>query len=218
VSAASVLPSKMTNYECPRCGHELRDFQSSGFCEGCGQRLVVGEDGTKSKRGLSITVLEVIAFAFAFIAKANGANVIATFFVFMVVSFVGFGLIVLWQRAVKPTGVRLREAGLVGIGHDMGDKVAEVMKPILYGKQGKLADEIRSHIITNHVNPARSRKQGELSLRAGDIHRELSLKNRMPAVCGVLGGEKLQQEAHIMRIATSGPIPSATAEFRFKIL
>jgi len=208
----------MTNYSCPRCGHELRDFQSSGFCEGCGQRLVVSEYEAKGTRGLSVTLLEVVAFAFAFIAKANGANVVATFFVFIVVSLVGVGLMILWQRAVKPTGVRFREAGLVGVGQDIGDKVSAVMKPVLYGKQWRLADEIRSHIITNHVNPARSRTQGELALRAGDIHRELSLKNRMPAVCGVLGGEKLQQEAHIVRIGTSGPIPSATAEFRFKIL
>ena len=208
----------MTDYTCPRCSHELRGFQSSGFCEGCGQWLVVDEDETESRKGLSITLVEVVAFAFAFIAKTNGANAIATFFVFMVVSLVGFGLMVLWQRAVKPTGVRLREAGLVGVGQDMGKKVTAVIKPILYGKQGNLADEIRGHIVTKHVNPARSGKQGELSLRAGDIHRELGLKNRMPAVCGVLGGEKLQQEAHIVRIATSGPIPSATAEFRFKIL
>jgi hypothetical protein len=167
---------------------------------------------------LSITVWEVVAFAFALIAKSNGANVIATFLVFMVVSLIGVGVTIVWERAVKPTGARLREEGLVGVGQAMEEKVVAVVKPILYGKQGKLADEIRSHIIANHVDPARARKQAELSLRAGDIHRELSLKDRMPAVCSALGSERFQQESRIVLIERSGPHASSTSEFRFKIL
>jgi hypothetical protein len=155
---------------------------------------------------------------FALIAKFNGAEPIGVVVVFLVVSLIGVGVTIVWERAVKPTGARLREEGLVGVGKTVEQKVAEAMKPILYGKHGKLSDEIRGHVKTKHINPARTRKQVEVSLRAGDIHRELNLQDRMPAVCSVLGSQRLQQESGVALIARSGPQMSSTSEFRFKIL
>lgn len=68
------------------------------------------------------------------------------------------------------------------------------------------------------MTPARTRRQSELSLRAGDIHREMGLNNRMPAVVSVLGSKRLQQESGIVLVARSGPQTSSTSEFKFKVI
>jgi hypothetical protein len=122
----------VSDYLCPHCGHELHGFGSSGFCEGCGKWLVLSDRDRTSKTGLSITIWELVAFTLAFIAKANGAETLGAFVVFMLVSLVGIGLTIVWQRAVKPTGTRLREEGLVGLGKTVESKVVRVLEPILY--------------------------------------------------------------------------------------
>lgn len=44
------------------------------------------------------------------------------------------------------------------------------------------SDEVREHVILRQVHPARSAGLMELTLRAGDIHREFAYANTMPAV------------------------------------
>ena len=77
----------------------------------------------------------------------------------------------------------------------------------------KLSNQIRNHIIKNHMKPARKNNRNELTIRAGDIHEELGYSNRMPAVCSVLGSNKLQNEAHIQLAKREGPHNGANARF-----
>jgi len=82
----------------------------------------------------------------------------------------------------------------------------------------EVAVAIRLHVITKHIEPARASGAKELTLRAGDLHKELNFKNRMPAVCSVLGSKRLEAEARVHRTSTSGPHNSSTTRFTYTIL
>jgi 5-methylcytosine-specific restriction protein B len=82
----------------------------------------------------------------------------------------------------------------------------------------EIAVAIRQHVITRHFEPARASGAKELTLRAGDLHKELNYKNRMPAVCSVLGSKRLETEARVHRTSTNGPHNSSTTRFTFTIL
>jgi 5-methylcytosine-specific restriction protein B len=82
----------------------------------------------------------------------------------------------------------------------------------------EVAGAIRAHVITKHFEPARVSEAKVLTLRAGDVHKELRYKNRMPAVCSVLGSKRLETEARVHRTSTSGPHQSSTTCFTYTIL
>jgi 5-methylcytosine-specific restriction protein B len=82
----------------------------------------------------------------------------------------------------------------------------------------EIAVAIRQHVITKHFEPARASGAIELTLRAGDLHKELNYKNRMPAICSVLGSKRLETEARVHKTSTSGPHNSTTTRFTFAIL
>lgn len=50
----------------------------------------------------------------------------------------------------------------------------------------KKADLIRDYCIKTRIEPARLKNEKIVSIRAGDIHTEMKLKNNMLAVCGAL--------------------------------
>jgi len=80
-----------------------------------------------------------------------------------------------------------------------------------------VAAEIRQHIISKHTEPARASDAKQLTLHAGDIHKELKYKNRMPAVCSVQGSNRFEIEARVHRTSTSGRIkvPRQNSRTRF---
>ena len=80
------------------------------------------------------------------------------------------------------------------------------------------AIEIRGHVIKNHFEPARAAQKTEITLRAGDIHKELYLTDRMPAVCSVLGSNRLEREARAKRLKVEGPHNGANALFTYEVL
>jgi 5-methylcytosine-specific restriction enzyme B len=80
------------------------------------------------------------------------------------------------------------------------------------------ADEIRGHVIRKHFEPARAAEKKELTLCAGDIHKELNLEQRMPAVCSVLGSNRLERVARVKRLKMEGPHNGANALFTYEVL
>ena len=54
------------------------------------------------------------------------------------------------------------------------------------------ADRIRKHLIANHIEPARRRNEATLTIRAGDVHKELGLSNQLSNVCQAIEGKKLR--------------------------
>jgi hypothetical protein len=80
------------------------------------------------------------------------------------------------------------------------------------------AYEIRKHVIRTHFETARAAKKTEITLRAGDVHKELGLDQRMPAVCSVLGSNRLEREARVKRLKTAGPHNGSNALFTYDVL
>jgi 5-methylcytosine-specific restriction enzyme B len=79
------------------------------------------------------------------------------------------------------------------------------------------SSEIRSHLIRDHVEPARARGDYTVTIRAGDVVREVSSGTAIPAVCGVLGSDTFEREARVQRLAIDGPVPGATTLFVYKL-
>ena len=53
-----------------------------------------------------------------------------------------------------------------------------------------LVDDIRRHVFYHYIKPAIDEGRKSITLRAGVIHSELNLRNRVPAVCNALGSNK----------------------------
>jgi hypothetical protein len=81
-----------------------------------------------------------------------------------------------------------------------------------------LAEQIREFVYKRLVSPARNAGRLEIEVRAGDVHRSMGLKDRMPAVCSALG-PKFERQCRVKLIDRRGP-PSgrgANVFFRFQI-
>jgi len=85
------------------------------------------------------------------------------------------------------------------------------------GKGICFADEVRQHCIENIVEPARRAGKKEIEIRAGDIHKTMAYRSRMPLVCSALGAKKFEEIAKVERVSITGPSNGANAVFRFKI-
>ena len=81
-----------------------------------------------------------------------------------------------------------------------------------------LADRIRANARARHIEPARHAGRKTVTLRAGDIVRDMGLNNRTPAVCSALGSKLFLHEAGLRLVERIGPRQSTTTEFRFEIL
>ena len=77
-----------------------------------------------------------------------------------------------------------------------------------------LADRIREFVYKRLIVPARNAGRLEIEVRAGDVHRNMGLKDRMPAVCAALG-PKFEQQYPVRRISRDGPKAGANVYFRF---
>lgn len=76
------------------------------------------------------------------------------------------------------------------------------------------SESIRKYLRENYVTPARRRGDYTVTVRAGDVAKELFA--HIPAVCGVLGSDLFEQEMRIKRIAVDGPVPGGSTLFVFR--
>lgn len=60
-----------------------------------------------------------------------------------------------------------------------------------------IADDIRKYIQSDYVEPARLRGEKSIEISSLDVHNNLGLSDRMPNVCQVLRGKKLQNLCNI---------------------
>ena len=79
------------------------------------------------------------------------------------------------------------------------------------------AEDIRRYIITHHIAPARTAGREEVSIRLGDIRREMGLTNPLQSVRSVLGTELFQHEAGVELLAPIDPRAGADTYCRFRI-
>ena len=81
-----------------------------------------------------------------------------------------------------------------------------------------LADEIRDFVQKYYIQPAQKRGEKRITIRAGDIHREMGLADRMPAVCGAIGTRMFEKLCEVRLIERIGPTQGANVFFTFEIL
>ena len=79
------------------------------------------------------------------------------------------------------------------------------------------SERVRKHVKRKHVDPAKKAGKKSLSLRAGDIHRELGFTRRIPVVCSALRSSKLQKNCDIELTYVSGPNNSTTTTFTYQL-
>jgi hypothetical protein len=72
-------------------------------------------------------------------------------------------------------------------------------------EQALNASSIRNYLRVRYFEPARRRRESLVTLRAGDIHRELGLRNRVPNVCQVMESKLLEKEARVKVSSRQGP-------------
>ena len=85
------------------------------------------------------------------------------------------------------------------------------------GEIMSLADQIRTHVIKAYVKPGRKAGNSTIKITAKEVHTDLGLKSRYPAVCSALDGDKFKDQADVMLRSRSGPQQSSTAAWIFEI-
>lgn len=79
------------------------------------------------------------------------------------------------------------------------------------------SDRVRDHVKRKYVDPAKKDDKKSLSIRAGDIHKELGFTRRIPVVCSALRSRKLQKNCDIELTWVGGPNNSTTTTFAYKL-
>jgi hypothetical protein len=80
------------------------------------------------------------------------------------------------------------------------------------------ANDVRDYCIENIVEPARSNGKNKIKIRAGDIHKSMKYKDRMPLVCSALGTKIFEKQARVKRLSVEGPTNGANCILEFEIL
>ena len=83
-----------------------------------------------------------------------------------------------------------------------------------------LAEVVRQEVIDHWFAPARNRGEREVTVVSGDVHKQLGLQNRHPAVCSALTyrRDEFAQRANVELIRVVGKNPSNTTEFVYRLL
>jgi hypothetical protein len=79
------------------------------------------------------------------------------------------------------------------------------------------ADRIRQFAYDHYVAPARRDGLAEITIRAGDVHRDMRLANTLPAVCSAIGGYRFAQMANVTLAERTGPANGSNVYFRFTL-
>ena len=79
------------------------------------------------------------------------------------------------------------------------------------------ADRIRGFVISRYIVPARNRGEKTITVRAGDVHAQMSLSGQHANVCQVLRGDKLQNLAGVKLRNSSGPWAGGNSYFTYDI-
>jgi len=58
-------------------------------------------------------------------------------------------------------------------------------------------EEIIAYVQSQYIEPARKRGEKQVTIRAGDIHDEMKLRNCQPNVCETLRGRRLLEHCNI---------------------
>jgi hypothetical protein len=80
-----------------------------------------------------------------------------------------------------------------------------------------LADKIREFAYENYIKPARDIGEDNVIIKAGDLHDEMGLENKIPSVCGALDTKKFLKEYEIELDEREGPSCGVNVLFTFRV-
>jgi hypothetical protein len=80
---------------------------------------------------------------------------------------------------------------------------------------GSDADAVRNHVISRYIQPAREAGCRTVTVRAGEVQKELGWWNRVPSVCSALDARIFERMAQTSLVARRGPRQSTTVEWDF---
>lgn len=79
------------------------------------------------------------------------------------------------------------------------------------------SERVRDHVKRKYVEPAKKAGKKSLSIRAGDIHRELGFLRRIPVVCSALRSRKFQKNCDIELAYVDGTNNTTAATFTYRL-
>jgi len=79
------------------------------------------------------------------------------------------------------------------------------------------AEEIRQFVDITYFKPARRAAKRRVTVVALNVHNDMRLDNRMPAVCSALDAKIVEAKYGVSLIKRSGPRQSSTATWVFEI-
>ena len=79
------------------------------------------------------------------------------------------------------------------------------------------SDRVRDYVKRKYIDPAKKDGKKTLSIRAGDIHKELGFSRRIPVVCSALRSRKLSKNCDIELTYIGGPNNSTTTTYTYKL-
>jgi 5-methylcytosine-specific restriction protein B len=68
-----------------------------------------------------------------------------------------------------------------------------------------------------YIDPAKKEGKKTLSIRAGNIHKELGFSRRIPVVCSALRSRKLSKNCDIELTYIGGPNNSTTTTYTYRL-
>jgi hypothetical protein len=85
--------------------------------------------------------------------------------------------------------------------------------------QQNYADRARAHVQSQYFDPARRAGKTTVKVVAGEVHRALGVRNRVPAVCQALASKIIQEENDVTLIDRKGPPSglSTRVEFTYRL-
>ena len=79
------------------------------------------------------------------------------------------------------------------------------------------ADRIRQFILSHYIVPARNRGEKTVTVRAGDIHAQMSLHGQHANVCQVMRGDKFLNLAKVKLKSSRGPLAGGNTYFTYQL-
>jgi hypothetical protein len=79
------------------------------------------------------------------------------------------------------------------------------------------SDRVREYVKRKYIKSAKKDGKETLSIRAGDIHRELGFSRRIPVVCSALRSRKFLKNCDIELTYIGGPNNSTTTTFTYRL-
>lgn len=80
-----------------------------------------------------------------------------------------------------------------------------------------LADRIRAYVFNNYIQQAKADGQETVTVRAGDVHRDMGLSSSMPSVCSAIGGHRFTKTANVVLVDRKGPTNGANVYFTYSL-